>query len=118
MQKAARLTNMGRPMLDDDIMRHIICNLPDVYDIVVEMFQKELSKGEITIEELRKILCTKHKRMSKGSNKGTSLSSTENYKSEIEYKHCGKRGHKSDECFKLPKNVDKFIEFYNKKCSK
>jgi uncharacterized protein (DUF885 family) len=55
---------LGRPHIDDtDLMLHIINNLPDEYDIIVDQVTKELSNKTLTLEFQQEDLQEKYERL-------------------------------------------------------
>ena len=61
MQKQSRLAVLGVKKTEQDMMLHILCNLPSEYDNTVEMCNKELKDGTLTMNELCGRLNTKFK---------------------------------------------------------
>ena len=55
---------MGKPHIDDDdMMLHIINNIPEEYDIIVDRVTRELSNKTLTLDSLVEDLQEKFKRL-------------------------------------------------------
>ena len=55
---------LGKPHIDDtDMMLHIINNLPDEYEVIIDQVTKELSNKTLTLESLQKNLQEKFENM-------------------------------------------------------
>ena len=110
-----RLQDVNHKMEDMDLLLHIVVNIPASYNTVVEIVQDNLKNGSLTLETLRSKLNIKFKRLHKDSKqdeeKGLSLVDR---KSLIKCKYCGRQGHKSEDCWSLEKNKEKFEKFKEK----
>lgn len=54
---------MGTKINDRDMMIHILGSLPSQYENTVDMAEKDLMKGILTIEDLRQLLRTKYEKL-------------------------------------------------------
>jgi len=111
LHKRRQLELMGTKLSERDVMIHILGTLPKEYGTTVDMAKKDLMAGSLTIEGLRELLRIKHEKI-KGGNKDVSLF-VKQYKGMCNV--CGKLGHKSVDCFRLPQNKNKKDKYYNRK---
>ena len=90
---------------EDDLMEHILGNLPSVYDIEVHTLRKRLDDlhDPLTLEELREELCLKFEMMNRRGKLG--LSQTPNEEHALfaggfkgKCNNCGKIGHRARDC--------------------
>ena len=89
--------------------------LPASYDTVVEIVQDDLKNGSLTLEVLRNKLSAKFKRLHKDSEQDEEMGLfLVHKKGTRKCKHCGKQGHKSEDCWSLEKNKEKFEKFKEK----
>ena len=98
---------MGKPHIDDDdMMLHIINNIPEDYDIIVDRVTRELSNKTLTLDSLLEDLQEKFERIKtkKGYKGETSF-----YAKQIKTRchSCGKIGHKKENCWENEDNKDK-----------
>ena len=107
LHKKRQLEVMGTKLSERDVMIHILGSLPSAYDTMVDMAEKDLISGTLTIEILRELLRTKYEKL-KGGNEDVSLF-TKQFKKSCTI--CGKIGHKSVDCFTLPQNSKKKEEY-------
>ena len=105
-----QLETMGTILSDRDVMIHILGTLPRAYNNMVDMAEKDLMTGSLTIEGLRELLRIKFEKI-KGSTSNVALF-TKQFKGSCRV--CGKIGHKAIDCFKLPQNKDKKDEYIKK----
>ena len=54
---------MGTNLSERDVMIHILGTLPNKYDNMVDMVEKDLMAGSLTIEGLRKLLRVKYEKL-------------------------------------------------------
>ena len=80
LQKTARLVQLGGSFTEEDMMLHILCNLPEEFENTVENNEKALNDGTLTLEDLRSFLDSKFKRLSTGKQFKTLLCIWENIK--------------------------------------
>ena len=108
-----RLKKMGNEISDEDMMIHIMNNLPQEYDTVVEAMERKLDDlvDPLTLRNLKNELLLKYNRIKK--NKGMKEESeneeadedtalvgyTKNFKGRCY--NCGEFGHKKEDCPKL-----------------
>ena len=97
-----RLADVGHKIEDMEFLLHIVVNLPARYDTVVEIVQDGLKDGSLTLEILRAKLKAKFKClknfMDTDEEKGLSIVDR---KSLTKCQHCGKKGHRYEDCFYL-----------------
>ena len=109
-----RLKTVGAPIQEEDLILHILNNLPKMYKTMAEICEDELTKGTLTLLSLKERLRTKYRRTKKTD--GTKMSSvallTKQFKGMCNV--CGKVGHKGPDCFTLEKNKDKKASFFKK----
>ena len=112
---------VGVPIQEEDLILHILNNLPKMYETTAEICEDELSKGTLTLLSLKERLRTKYRRTKKtDSAKMSSVALlTKQFKGMCNV--CGKVGHKGPDCFTLETNKDKKEAFIkkmnnNKKC--
>ena len=104
----------GSEISDEDLLIHVINNLPKEYEALVDNFEKELDEGKLTIEDMRLRLSTKFQRMEKygkrnnqkGDGEATALTAVVN-KPKKECRFCGKKNHLEKNCWFNPKNMNK-----------
>jgi hypothetical protein len=88
------------------MMFHILNNLPEEYETIVDWITKELSNKTLTLESLQEDSQEKFERMkSKKSGKGE----TAFYSKQIRTRchGCRKIGHRKEDCWELDANKDK-----------
>ena len=107
LHKRRQLETMGTKLSERDVMIHILGTLPKAYDNTVDMAEKDLMAGSLTIESLRELLRIKFEKI-KGSDEDVALF-TKQFKGSCRV--CGKVGHKAVDCFTLPQNKAKKEEF-------
>ena len=106
-------------MSEMDLILHIMCNVPQEYNTEIKICDEGIKNGSLTIKELRRKLNARYKRLqARDGNEDEKGLLGRDYNRNIEYKHCGKRGHISEKCLMLPKNKVKFDEFYNNRLRK
>ena len=121
----SRLNDMKYQVSDNHLMIHILLNLPEEYDTLVETMEKELnnSTDPLTIEGMKERLHAKWERMNRRNGddndddenneealfmaknneiKGEALFGKKQFKGRCRI--CGKIGHKGADCFLNPKN--------------
>ncbi len=99
-----RLETMGTKLTERDLMIHILGTLPKAYKTTVDLAEKDLMAGSLTIEGLKELLRTKFEKL-KGSNNNDFALFTKQFKGAC--KVCRKIGHKGEDCFKLEKTSKK-----------
>jgi len=90
---------------EEDLMEHILGNLPSVYDIEVHTLRKRLDDlhDPLTLEELREELCLKFEMMNRRGKLGLAQSPNEEHALfaggfKGKCNNCGKIGHKARDC--------------------
>ena len=113
LQKTARLIQLGGSFTEEDLMLHILCNLPEEFENTVENNEKALNEGTLTLASLRSSLDSKFKRVSNGKTIGDNALYSGERNGRINGKcgHCGKTGHTAENCWTLPKNKHKIEEW-------
>ena len=51
--KRRRLKTLGATIEDDDMILHILNNLPKEYETVVELCEEDLSRGKVNLQTVR-----------------------------------------------------------------
>ena len=59
----SKIDQLGSKITDDDLLIHILNNLPVEYETVVENSEKQMGKGLIDLEELKVDLRAKYNRL-------------------------------------------------------
>ena len=96
----------GQGMSDKDLILHIISNLPEEYETIVDMAMKQLTLKMLTLDTLQEDLQLKFERLkSKKHNKSENALFTKQFKGRCGL--CGKIGHKKEQCWELEKNKSK-----------
>lgn len=104
-----KLGTMKSIISEDDMLVHILNNMPPEYEGIVETSEERLNDGTLTLESLRLVLRTKYLRMqrynkSQGDDHEVGLYAKQ-FKGKCRV--CGKVGHKGDDCWTLDTNKDK-----------
>ena len=110
-----RLITLGHKMDDDDILIHILNNLPTEYETVIEISEEDLTLGKLTLQVLKQRTRARYARLSKksdveASNNSVALMMKTGFKGACNV--CGKIGHKGTDCFSLDKNKSKKEEWF------
>jgi hypothetical protein len=106
--KRRRLKTMGVDMKDEDLILHILSNLPKEYEVVIEMCEENLSSGTLSIATLKERIRARFQRLQKSSeNKEEAIGLFAKKQFKKSCTVCGKIGHKGDDCFTLEKNKEK-----------
>ena len=58
--KRRRLKTLGANMEDDDVILHILNNLPKEYETVVELCEEDLSRGNINLSTVKERIRATH----------------------------------------------------------
>ena len=105
-----QLETMGTALTDCDVMIHILGTLPSSYNNIVDLSEKDLMAGSLTIESLGELLCIKFEKI-KGDNRDEALF-TKQFKGSCRI--CGKKSHKAADCFTLLQNKEKKEDYMKK----
>jgi gag-polypeptide of LTR copia-type len=106
-----RLKSLKVNVDDEDLVIHILNNLPKEYDSLVESIEENLNKGadeEVTVKRVRERVRARFRRMAlRHSDPDTQedvalLASGKKVKTRCG--QCGKIGHKKEDCWDNPKN--------------
>ena len=109
-----RLKVFGADISEDDLILHILNNLPKTYETTEEICEDDLTRGILTFESLRERLRAKFRRSktSDSMKKDEVALFTKQFKGTCNV--CGKIGHKGVDCFTLEKNKRKKEEYMKK----
>ena len=100
-----RLEEVKVKTSDEDFWLHVLSNLTEVYETTVELLMRDLEDDSSNLDDAMSILREKFKRISKGSD--TSDRALMGRDSRLECFHCGKSGHRAENCWSKPKNRSK-----------
>ena len=99
------------------MMLHIINNLPDDYEVIIDRVTKELSNKTLTLESLQEDLQEMYDQMKikKGGSKEPAF-----YTKQVKTRchSCGKIGHRKEDCLESDANKDKRPKFWKKNYKK
>ena len=109
-----RLKTVGAAIQEEDLILHILNNLPKMYETTAEICEDELSKDTLTLASLKERLRTKYRRTKTTEN--VKMSSVALFAKQFKgmCNVCGKVGHKGVDCFTLEKNKEKKDAFIKK----
>ena len=126
-----RIAECGKTIDDNELIMHILYNLPSVYDNINDQYMKELDNAkDIQLEDLRADLRRKYDRLLDQGNINKTDDNNEEEKIIKEEKAlktvfkkqfkgkcriCGKIGHKGADCWTVEANKDKRPTNYNRK---
>jgi len=113
--KRRRLKVLGTEIVDEDLILHIINNLPKEYEMVIELCEEDLSKGILTLKDARERIRARFNRIKKAkddTDEAIALMTTKGFKGACTV--CGKVGHKGADCFSLEKNKDKKEKYFKR----
>ena len=96
-------------MIDKDFWLRVLRNLPEVYETTVELLMRDLEDDLLKSDDAMSILRAKFKRILKGSD--TSDRALIGWNSKLECCHCGKPGHRAENCWSKPKNWTKMEDW-------
>ena len=99
-------------MSDEDFWLHVLINLPEVYETTVELLMRDLEEDTLKSDDAMSILRAKFKWISKGSD--TSNRALMGWDSKLECRHCGKSGHRAENCWSKPENCSKMEDWKGK----
>ena len=105
--KRRRLKTLGTNMEDEDVILHILNNLPKEYETVVELCEEDLSRGNVNLNVVKERIRARYNRLQKvneNSDEAIALLMKQFKKS---CNVSGKIGHKGRDCFILEKNKEK-----------
>jgi hypothetical protein len=113
--KRRRLKTLGATIEDDDIILHILNNLPKEYETVVELCEEDLSRGNVNLQTVKERIRARYTRLQKAiddPDDAVALMMKTQFKKACTV--CGKIGHKGVDCFTLEKNKEKKEEYFKK----
>jgi len=108
-----RLIAAGSRMDDDELLEHVLNNLPKEYEIVVSKLEDRLGSttDPLTIEDVRSALNLKYQRLSKGKSGSSNNSKDDEHETALfaggfkgKCNNCGEWGHKGYQCPKKGSN--------------
>ena len=103
---------------DDDMILHILNNLPKEYATTIEICEEDLSINKLDLETLRARLRSKYQRYQREKTESktepVALIGQRQYKG-LGCNHCGKPGHASKDCWELEENKKKKEEYQKKR---
>jgi hypothetical protein len=102
-------------MDNDDMILHILNSLPKEYEMVVELCEEDLTRGNINLGTVKERIRARFKRIMKTNSdeqEAIALMVKTQFKKACSI--CGKIGHKGADCFTLEKNKDKKEAFMKK----
>ena len=104
----------GTEITEDDLILHILNNLPKTYETTEEICEDDLTRGVLTFENLRERLRVKFRRnkMNDYMKRDEVALYAKQFKGTCNV--CGKIGHKGVDCFTLEKNKRKKEEYMKK----
>jgi len=111
-RKRQRLRILGVTKTDDDIINHVLCNLPKEYEVTLEVLEEKLSQNELTMEILRDKLIARYDKLrdreeQEDDNEEEKALTVGQHKFKGNCRICGKIGHKAGDCWENEKNKDK-----------
>jgi hypothetical protein len=103
-----RMIDMGVQVDDEEIMIHILANLPSEYNSTVEDLEIMMEANQLTLPIIIQRLNAQYLRIRKPEqNEEKVLSAVHRKPSKIVCRVCGKMGHKAADCWDNEKNKDK-----------
>lgn len=117
--KRRRLKVLGTTVEDDDMILHILNNLPKEYETVVELCEEDLSRGNVNLGTVKERIRARYTRLQKANqdmDEAIALMTKTQFMKACSV--CGKIGHKGADCFSLEKNKEKKEAFFKKLCEK
>jgi uncharacterized protein (DUF885 family) len=103
--KRRRLKTLGTTIEDDDMILHILNNLPKAYETVVELCEEDLSKGIVNLQAVKERIRARYTRIQKANeNMGEVIALMGKSQFKGACSVCGKIGHKGADCFSLERN--------------
>jgi hypothetical protein len=113
--KRRRLKTLGTIIDDDDLILHILNNLPKEYETVVQLCEEDLTRGNADLQVVKDRIRARFNRILKAneaSDEAIALMTKSQFKGACTV--CGKIGHKGADCFTLEKNKDKKEAFFKR----
>ena len=112
--KRRRLKTLGTNIEDDDMILHILNNLPKEYETVVELCEEDLSKGTVNLQSVKERIRARYTRLQKANDNDEAIALMMKTQFKRACTVCGKIGHKGTDCFTLEKNKEKKEEYFKK----
>jgi hypothetical protein len=98
-----QLAGMNSPISDNDMILHILCNLPRAYETLSEQLERRVDhqQNPLTLDELREELRLKYQRLTRYNQKEDATALVANFKKGFKgtCRLCGKYGHKATDCW-------------------
>ena len=87
---------MNVTLTDNDLLLHILCNLPKQYETIIEISTHELKANTLKVEDLRAMLNARFKRLQGPRDNDYEKGLSSKQSSSMECCHCGICGHQSE----------------------
>ena len=104
----AKIEKTGGNLSDEDLLIHVLNNLTTDYESMVELYERQLTIGSVTLSDVRNGLNSKYLRLKnkkvEGNESETALF-VKTFKGKC--RNCGKQGHKSVDCWEKEENKHK-----------
>ena len=111
-----QLNILGDKLDEEDLMLHILNNMPSKYGNVVQTSEEDLTDGELTMSKLTKRIRNRYCQLKKENDddqeEQVALYAKKGGRPKCN--HCGKIGHMSKDCWELEKNKDKKAAYLKK----
>jgi hypothetical protein len=96
-----QLLSMNAPISDEELILHVLCNLPRAYETLSEQLERRVDDKNkpLTLDELREELRIKYQRLTRYNSQedATALLAKKAFKGTCRI--CGKYGHRGNDCF-------------------
>ena len=106
-----RLKLLKIEISEEDMVIHVLNNLPREYENLVELCEVQINAGTLKLADLKAQLISKYRRISKNDSAKHDTALNVKQKNKKAFKGrcngCGKYGHKKADCWELEDNQDK-----------
>ena len=94
---------------DDDLIMHVLNNLPSDYNQLIVTMEYMLNKNELNINNMREMLNLAFSRMNPGGNVEEKALAAKHYIKQFKKncRICGQQGHKNEDCWEKEENKHK-----------